>query len=100
MSTKPVPNRSVHSAAVVSVVLIAGSRDSDGGVGPPAHPLIPAWNGSFCGSTVVHAKGNQISYECLAHTHYCVCAAPIDLDGSVGFRNRAASEDHIVDIAG
>ena len=59
---------------------------------------IRTWS-SFCRSAVIQTQSDQIGDIRFAHTHDRVCAAPIDLHGSIGLRNGATGEHDVVDIS-
>ena len=46
------------------------------------------------------AQVHQVRDISLAHAHYGVRAAPVNLDRAIGFGDRAACEDDVVDVAG
>ncbi len=48
---------------------------------------------------MIEAQRDQVGDIRFAHAHDSICAPPIDFYRSIGLRNGAASEDHIVDIS-
>ncbi len=53
----------------------------------------------FCRSAVIEAQCDQFRDVRFPHAHDCVCAPPVEFYGSIGLRNGAACEDHVVDIS-
>jgi transposase, IS5 family len=59
---------------------------------------IRTWS-SFCRSAVIQTQSDQIGDIRFAHAHDRICAAPIDLHGSIGLRNGATGEHDVVDVS-